>query len=183
MKLNVFRPRSSAVLRRAVCLLLVLPLLFLSACSGKSKTITPTEFLLNINDLVVEDFGVLTVTESAGALTSVTKISELLFLTLLADSVTGSLQQSELVLYFNNDLEKLDYSSFEYFFLILLKAYDPDITITNINAIHDALNIGSYEPGISAQIGYGSNIYYYQVTDSMALFTAQYLTPSETLED
>lgn len=176
------RIRLSSVLRRAVCLLLVLPLILMTACSAGSKTVTPTEFLLNITDLVVDDFGVVS-GSSLDPVTTVAEITDLLILTLLADSVTGNLRQSELALHFDNDLEKLDYSSFEYFFLILLKAYDPDITITNINTIHDTLGIGTYEPGTNAQIGYGSNIYFYTVTDSMALFTAQYLIPSETLEN
>ncbi|MCQ2432572.1 MAG: hypothetical protein MJ175_08215 [Clostridia bacterium] len=169
-------------LQSALCILLCACMLLFCACGGKDKTITPEEFLLGINELIVDDFGVISVTEHIGPYTSVTKITDRLYLTLVSDPVTNSLQQSELVLYFDHDLEKLDYSSFSYFFLILLKAYDPDITITNINMIHDKLQIESYDVGINEQIGYGSNTYFYQVTNEMAIFTAQYLIPAETLE-
>ena len=156
--------------------------ILLISCGSKNVSITPDGFLMNINDLIVEDFGIINVTSALDATRTVTEISDRLYLTMAADPVTGSLQQAELALYTDNGLEKLDYSSFEYFFLILLKAYDPNISVTNINSIHDALHIGSYDIGTEGQIGYGSNIFYYQVNNEMALFTAQYFEPTKPLE-
>ena len=55
-------------------------------------------------------------------------------------------------------------------------------SISNINAVYDALGISNYEPGIQTKIGYGSNTYFYNVTDTEARFSALYIQPAETLD-
>ena len=169
--------------RFSVSLLLLTVVFLLGACTAETIMMTPVEYLEAVNELVTEDYGALTVNESLNTYTTVTRISDRLFLTMEADPVTGYLQRAELALYFDADIESLDYSSFSYFFLIMLKAYDPDITITNINSIHDALDIENYTVGTDHSIGYGSSNYFYTVSDETALFSAQFLSVGETAEN
>lgn len=166
--------------RLTASFLLLTVLLLFGGCASETILMTPVEYLASLNELVSEDYGALTINESLNTHTTVTRISDRLFLTMEADPVTGYLRRAELALYFDADIEALDYSSFSYFFLIMLKAYDPDITITNINSIHDALDIGVYTVGTDQSIGYGSSNYYYTVSDEMALFSAQFLSADET---
>lgn len=159
-------------------LLCVLVLTSLTACSKKAIGWTPAEFLSNINSLCADDFGVLAVKEEIDPYTQSIEISEQLHLYLTSDTVTGALYKADLVLKTDSNTEKLDYSAFSYFFLIMLKAYDGDISVANINSIHDTLGIETYVNSTNTQIGYGSNVYFYNVTEESATFTAQYSTPS-----
>jgi len=72
--------------------------------------------------------------------------------------------------------------AFSYFFLVMLKAYDEKTSVGNINSVYDALGISTYEPGTQNEIGYGSNTYYYTVTETEARFSALYIQPAETLD-
>lgn len=160
---------------RVTAVLLAAVLLLCTGCASEAILMSSQAYLMEINELVVEDFGALTVTENLDADTTVTQISDRLYLTMAADPVTGYVRRAELALYIDPDIEELDYSSFSYFFLIMLKAYDENITVTNINSIHDALGIGDYSAGVSSSIGYGSSNYYYTVTEEMALFSAEFI--------
>ncbi len=168
---------------RICSLLLAVLLSVLCACETQQTSFSPQDFLLNINDLIVDDFGVLTVTEKIDTETQMTQITDHLYLTLVSDPVTNILKQAELILYTDKGLEKLDYATFSYFFLILLKAYSPDITITNINTIHDTLGIETYDIGTDRQIGYGSSIYFYTVTEERICFLAQYNETAEPVKN
>ena len=167
--------------RGLLCLLLCSLLLLLSSCGDAVQDITPFEYLQKINDLAGESFGGIAVTENIDVNTSVSQISDNLYLTLSADPVTGLLLQAELALYRTPDTEALDYTLFEHCFLVLLKAHDPDISVTNLNAIHDTLGIEDYTVGTDTKIGYGRNSYFYTVGEEMALFTAQFGVSSEPL--
>lgn len=164
--------------RILACLLCVLMLLSLVGCDKKTYGYSPADYLSKINILCSDDFGVLTVKEKINPYTQKIEISEKLHLILHADTVTNTVQKAELVLTIDTETEKLDYSSFSYFFLIMLKAYDEGISVGNINSIHDSLGVETYISGTDTQIGYGSNEYFYAVTESTATFTAQYNTPS-----
>ncbi len=166
--------------KRVLSLVLGVILCILSSCASETILLSVSDYLLEINDLAASDFGVLTVTDKLDADTTVTKISDRLYLTLAADPITGYVRRAELALYLEPDMEELDYASFSYFFLVMLKAYDEDITVGNINAIHNALQIETYLPGTDNMIGYGSCNYYYQVTDEMALFSADFIVTEET---
>ena len=169
--------------RGIICILLTLSMLFcMTACRAEVITMSPDQFLDRLNSLCADDFGAVTKTETIDAVTSLCQITERISLTLISDSVTGLLQRAELVLTFDPDMTDLDYSSFSYFFLVMLKAYDEKTSISNINAVYDALGISNYEPGIQTKIGYGSNTYFYNVTDTEARFSALYIQPAETLD-
>lgn len=172
-----------AFCRRAVSALLVSLLLFVcTACRADAITMTPSQYLDRLNALCADDFGAVTETETVDAQTALCQITDRISLLLITDSVTGLLQRAELVLTFDPDMTDLDYSSFTYFFLVMLKAYDPGTTIGNINSVYDALGISTYEPGTQKEIGYGSNTYSYTVTETEARFTALYIQPAETLD-
>jgi len=169
-------------LRRMLCAVLCCAMLLLTACRGESITMTPTQFLDSINTLSADDFGAITETDTIDAVTTLCQITERLSLTLISDPVTGLLQRAELALTFDADITDLDYASFSYFFLVMLKAYDKNITISNVNSIHDALLIEIYDAGTDTKIGYGSSTYAYRVTDAEARFCAQFIAPAETLD-
>ncbi len=164
--------------RVLVFALCVLMLCFTTACKKQAYGYSPTQYLSNINRLCVDDFGVLTVKESISPYVQDVEISDHLHLYLTSDTVTGSVQKAELSLQLDTETSKLDYSTFSYFFLIMLKAYDDGVSVANINSIHDTLGIETYTSGTNTQIGYGSNVYFYTVTGDTATFTAQYSTPS-----
>ncbi len=165
--------------RHILSLILCVLLCFLTACASETIVMSASDYLLEINDLAASDFGILTVSENLDANTTVTQITDRLSLTLAADPITGYVRRAELMLYLEPEMEDLDYASFSYFFLIMLKAYDKDITISNINAIHDALSIETYTPGTDTMIGYGSCNYYYKVTEDNALFSADFIVTEE----
>ena len=165
-----------------IVLLLLSMLVTMTACRADVITMSPDQFLDRLNALCADDFGAVTETETIDAVTSLCQITDRISLTLISDPVTGLMQRAELVLAFDPDITDLDYSSFSYFFLVMLKAYDEKTTISNINSVYDALGISSYEPGIQTEIGYGSNTYCYSVTDTEARFTALYIQPAETLD-
>ena len=156
-------------------------LALLTSCGDAVVEMTPREYLSQINTLVDQNFGGISVTETIDVNTTVSQISDNLYLTLAADPVTGLLLQAELALYMTPDTGTLDHTLFEHYFLVLLKAHDPDISVANLNAVHDALGIEDYTLGTDTKIGYGSNTYFYTVGEDMALFTAQFRLPSETL--
>ena len=169
--------------RTLSCLLLILSLLLsFTACRADVITMTPEQFLNRLNDLCADDFGAVTETEAIDAITSRCQITDRLSLILISDDVTGLLQRAELVLTFDPDIADLDYASFSYFFLVMLKAYDEKTSVGNINSVYDALGISTYEPGMQTEIGYGSNTYYYTVTETEARFSALYIQPAETLD-
>ncbi|MBO5648418.1 MAG: hypothetical protein J6S76_00725 [Clostridia bacterium] len=171
--------------RAALCLLLALTLLLSLLCTGcrtNAITMTPSAFREALTALCSDDFGAITETEVVDAATSICKISDRLTLTLYADPVTGLLARAELSIALDVDITDLDYASFSYFFLIMLKAYDPNISISSINTVHDALEIGTYVQGTSTSIGFGSSTYSYSVTESEARFSALYIVPAETLD-
>lgn len=173
----------NALLRSTVSILLSLSMLLcLTACRADVITMSPDRFLDRLNALCADDFGAVTETETIDAVTALCRITDRISLTLISDPVTGLMQRAELSLTLDPDITDLDYSSFSYFFLVMLKAYDDKTTISNINSVYDALGISSYEPGISTEIGYGSNTYYYSVTETEARFTALYIRPAETLD-
>ena len=166
-----------------LCMLLILSMLFcMTACRTEAITMSTDQFLDRLNNLCADDFGAVTKTETVDAVTSLCQITVRISLTLISDSVTGLLQRAELVLTFDPDMTDLDYSSFSYFFLVMLKAYDEKTSISNINSVYDALGISNYEPGIQTEIGYGSNTYFYTVTETEARFSALYIQPAETLD-
>ena len=177
-------PGTTLHLRRTLVnvLLLLSVLLSLTACRAEVITMSPGQFLDRLNALCADDFGAVTVTETTDDVTDLCQITDRISLTLISDPVTGLMQRAELVLTFDPDMTDLDYSSFSYFFLVMLKAYDEKTTISNINSVYDALGISNYEPGIAAEIGYGSNTYSYSVTETEARFTALYIQPAETLD-
>jgi len=169
--------------RTFLCMLLILSMLFcMTACRTEAITMSTDQFLDRLNNLCADDFGAVTKTETVDAVTSLCQITDRISLTLISDSVTGLLQRAELVLTFDPDMTDLDYSSFSYFFLVMLKAYDEKTSISNINSVYDALGISNYEPGIQTEIGYGSNTYFYTVTETEARFSALYIQPAETLD-
>ena len=169
--------------RTLLCVLLVLSVLFsCTACRADAITMTPAQFLNRLNELCADDFGAVTETEEIDEVTSLCQITDRISMTLISDPVTGLMQRAELVLTFDPDITDLDYSSFSYFFLVMLKAYDEKTTVGNINSVYDALGISNYEPGIQTEIGYGSNTYYYTVTETEARFSALYIQPAETLD-
>ena len=169
--------------RTLLCTVLTLSMLLsFTSCRAEVITMTPAEFLDRLNALCADDFGAVTESEAIDAVTSLCRITDRLSLTLISDSVTGLLQRAELVLTFDPDIAELDYSSFSYFFLVMLKAYDSNTTVGNINSVYDALGISNYEPGIRTEIGYGSNTYCYTVTETEARFTALYIQPAQTLD-
>ncbi len=163
-------------------LLLCIALLFCTGCAAETILLSSSDYLTAINDLASSDFGLLTVSDTPDAVTDVIQISDRLSLRMVADPVTGYVRCAELLLQFDPDMTDLDYASFSYFFLIMLKAYDDAITIGNINAIHDALEIETYTAGIDHMIGYGSCNYYYQVTEETALFSADFIVTKESVE-
>ena len=169
--------------RIPVGILLILSVLVsFTACRADAITMTPDQFLDRLNALCADDFGAVVETETVDAVTSLCRITDRMSLTLISDPVTGLLQRAELTMTFDPDITDLDYSSFSYFFLVMLKAYDEKTSIGNINSVYDALGIENYEPGIRTEIGYGSNTYCYSVTDTEARFTALYIQPAETLD-
>ena len=169
--------------RIPVGILLILSVLAsFTACRADAITMSPDQFLDRLNVLCADDFGAVVKTETVDAATSLCKITDRISMTLFSDPVTGLLQRAELTLTFDPDITDLDYSSFAYFFLVMLKAYDEKTSIGNINSVYDALGIESYEPGIRTEIGYGSNTYFYEVTETEARFSARYIQPAETLD-
>ena len=169
--------------RTLLCLILILTMLLsFVSCRADVITMSPAQFLDRLNALCADDFGAVTETEELDAVTSLCQITDRLSLILISDSVTGLLLRAELVLTFDPDIAELDYSSFSYFFLIMLKAYDENTSVGNINSVYDALGISNYDPGIRTEIGYGSNTYCYTVTETEARFTALYIQPAETLD-
>lgn len=169
--------------RRSVCLLLALTVLtLLTACRAEAITMMPEQFLDRLNALCADDFGAVTVDEVLENGAGLCQITERISLTLISDPITGLLQQAELTLTFDPDITELDYSSFSYFFLVMLKAYDANTSVGNINSVYDALGISTYEAGTQTEIGYGSNTYTYTVTETEARFTALYIQPAETLD-
>jgi len=169
--------------RTLFCMLLILSMLVcFTACRADVITMSPDQFLDRLNTLCADDFGAVTITEAIDSVTALCKITDHISLTLISDPVTGLMQRAELVLTFDPDIADLDFSSFSYFFLVMLKAYDERTSISNINSVYDALGISSYEPGIRTEIGYGSNTYCYAVTETEARFTALYIQPAETLD-
>ncbi len=169
--------------RTLLGMLLILSVLTcFTACRADAITMSPEQFLDRLNALCADDFGAVTQTEAIDEVTSLCQITDRISLLLISDPVTGLLQRAELVLTFDPDIADLDYSSFSYFFLVMLKAYDEKTTVSNINSVYDALGISSYEPGIETEIGYGSNTYCYAVTETEARFTALYIQPAETLD-
>ena len=163
-------------------LLILSVLTTVTACRADAITMSPAQFLGRLNTLCADDFGAVTETEAIDNTTSLCQITERLSLTLISDPVTGLLQRAELVLTFDPDITDLDYSSFSYFFLVMLKAYDEATSVSNINSVYDALGISDYTPGIRTEIGYGSNTYFYTVTETEARFSALYIQPAETLD-
>ncbi len=169
--------------RALIGMLLILSMLIsFTACRAEAITMSPDQFLDRLNALCADDFGAVTITEETDDVTALCRITDRISLSLISDPVTGLMQRAELVLTFDPDITDLDYSSFSYFFLIMLKAYDEKTTIANINSVYDALGISSFEPGIATEIGYGSNTYCYTVTETEARFTALYIQPAETLD-
>ena len=164
-----------------VLLLLCISTASLSSCNRLMITMSPAQFLSNINDLAAEDFGALSQEQIRDETITSVKIRDRLSLTMTADPFTGLMKSAVLKLSFDENIEDLDYSSFAYFFLIMLKAYDSNISIANVNAIRESLSFESYNAGIDNKIGYGSTIYYYTVTEKAAIFTAQYITEKEQL--
>ena len=166
-----------------LCLILTLLLtLFCSGCRAQIITLMPDTFLERISTLCADDFGAVTVTEKIDAVTHRCQITDRITLWLYTDPVTGLVARAELALTFDADITDLDYASFSYFFLVMLKAYDPNISISNINSVHDALGIETYTAGTDAEIGFGSSTYYYTVSETEARFSAQYIVPAETLD-
>ena len=163
-------------------LLILSILVSFTACRAEALTMSPDQFLDRLNSLCADDFGAVVETETVDAVTSLCRITDRISLMLISDPVTGLLQRAELTLTFDPDITDLDYSSFSYFFLVMLKAYDEKTSISNINSVYDALGIESYEPGTRTEIGYGSNTYFYEVTETEARFTAHYIQPAETLD-
>lgn len=177
------RMTSGRLCRALLCAILILSvLLSVTSCRAEVITMTPAQFLDRLNTLCADDFGAVTETEAIDAVTSLCQITDRLSLLLISDSVTGLLQRAELVLTFDPDIAELDYSSFSYFFLVMLKAYDEKTTVGNINSVYDALGISDYTSGKQTEIGYGSNTYSYTVTEEEARFTALYIQPAETLD-
>ena len=172
-----------AISRRVVPILLVLSILVVcTACRAEAITMTSAQYLDRLNALCADDFGAVTETETVDAQTALCRITDRISLILTTDSVTGLLQCAELVLTFDPDITDLDYSSFTYFFLVMLKAYDDKTSVGNINSVYDALGISTYDPGTQKEIGYGSNTYSYSVTETEARFSALYIQPAETLD-
>ena len=137
--------------------------------------ITPETYLAEINALAENDFGTLTAaTNKENSSEAVAAISDRLFLSMTADPVTGFLSNAALTLRLDADIEALDYSSFTYFFLIMLKAYDKDITINNINSIYHALGIDAAAADTVSAIDYGSSHYTYAVTAENVIFSAEF---------
>ncbi len=166
---------------RVLCsVLCVLWLLSCVSCASEAILMSGDAYLDAINALASEDFGLLTVWEKTDADTTLIRISDRLSLTMQMDSVTGYVKWAELCLTFDADIAELDYASFSYFFLIMLKAYDENITVTNINAIHNALEIETYTPGIDKSIGYGSSNYDYSVTEETARFSAEFILSEDS---
>ena len=172
-----------SAMRAMICVLLILSVLTsFTACRADAITMTPAQFLSRLNALCADDFGAVTETEAIDNTTSRCQITQRLSLMLISDPVTGLLQRAELVLTFDPDIADLDYSSFSYFFLVMLKAYNEGTSVGNINSVYDALGISNYEPGIRTEIGYGSNTYSYTVTETEARFSALYIQPAQTLD-
>lgn len=167
--------------RRFLLLLLCALLPLLTACGDSVIQMTPNEYILSINSLVEDNLGGIGITDTIDANTTVSQITDTLYLTLAADPVTGLLTQAELALYLTPETETLDRTLFEHYCLILLKAYDADISSANLNAVHDTLGIENYTVGIDTKIGYGRSTYFYTVSEDRALFSAQFFLPSETL--
>ena len=169
--------------RLCLCAVLLLSVLVsATSCRADAITMTPNQFLDRLNALCADDFGAVTQTEAVDNVTSLCQITDRISLVLVSDPVTGLMQQAELTLTFDPDIADLDYASFAYFFLVMLKAYDSNTTVSNINSVYDALGIETYDPGIHTKIGYGSNTYYYDVTETEARFSALYIQPAETLD-
>lgn len=169
--------------RRFLSVLLILSMLAVcTACRAEAITMTSAQYLDCLNALCADDFGAVTETETIDAQTARCQITDRISLILTTDSVTGLLQCADLVLTLDPDITDLDYSSFSYFFLVMLKAYDEKTTVGNINSVYDALGISTYEPGTQKEIGYGSNTYSYTVTETEARFSALYIQPAETLD-
>ncbi len=151
----------------------------LFSCSPDVIQTTPASFLADVNALVADDYGILTMKQdNLIPRLSVAPISDEMTLSLYAQEDTGLLQEAILTLSLSPTTDDLAYDTFSYFFLILLKAYDESMTIAQINTIHDTLTIGAYEPGTELSIGYGSSTYYYTVTDTEAVFRAKHAEPA-----
>ena len=104
-----------------IVLLLLSMLVTMTACRADVITMSPDQFLDRLNALCADDFGAVVETETVDAVTSLCRITDRMSLMLISDPVTGLLQRAELTLTFDPDITDLDYSSFSYFFLVMLK--------------------------------------------------------------
>ena len=167
-------------MKKFILIPILVLILLLSSCGGRTYR-TIREYIGMMNDLTRGNIGTIDETEIINPNTISVPIRDNLQMIILADASTGYIYQVDLKLSLKDKPDSLEYNLFEDYFLIMIRGYFPDIGISSLNSIRESLGIGTYLPGTSTKIGYGSSTYYYNVTEDEAIFTAEFEKGAETL--